>query len=905
MGRENDKEGKSSILLILVIIIASGSALKYHNDTETFFSLILVILILAAVFFSRYSQKQEKKTEKSVGADPPPMKELPDGELSKEKLKQNSRCNELIAQLSEANTEAKNYEKPGEFIELSVVDCWNEKYSSLKGCSNENEIKRFRKAVNYQRARFEAELFEQNCLFLQEKLSAHNDKVANQKVAEAYALIGDVEGRKLDNQQMTCIVKEAHNHLVIAGAGTGKTTTVVGKIKYLLKSEKFKPEDILVLSFTNASAGEMRERIAKETGCSSIFASTFHKLGLSIIAKADGVMPKITRIKLRDFIKDRLSEFMKDPAYLHRLGTYLLYNKVPYKSEFDFGNKEEYEEYLQFNPPMTFLGERVKSYGEMDIANYLFQNAICYEYEAVYKIDTRTEDFTQYHPDFYLPDYDVYIEYFGINKNGEVPSWFIGKDGKSAAETYRESMEWKFKLHKENDTKMVAMYSYEKMDGSLLGLLEKRLKELGVSMNPKSPDELWRNIAGNGNSPLEGLIELFETVINLLKSNAYSIEYFKTLAAARSQTEFIALVEPLFEAYDAELKKSGEIDFNDMINLAAEYIRVGKVKNPFSYVIVDEYQDISKARYNLLAELRKSKDFDLFCVGDDWQSIYRFAGSDINYILNFEKYWGKTTVSKIETTYRFTKSLIEISGSFITQNPAQIKKQIHGHSDDARFSMGEISGYTDNVAVVFMAAKIEELPKDATVFFIGRYSFDVKLLSESGLFVCQYNNETGFIDVKYNPRSDLKMCFMTAHKSKGLQADYVFIINNKNTRMGFPSRIQNDPILELLLENREEYPFAEERRLYYVALTRARVKVFVLVRKDHESIFAKELHARYENELRREQFECPLCGGRLSRKTGPYGDFFGCENYRITGCTYKRKIPKQIPKEEIRGTSDN
>ncbi len=809
--------------------------------------------------------------------------------INEKENERNNCCNGLISQLSLANSEANSFLNPNEFVELSLADSWNAKYERLKTSVSETEIKRFKKTENFQKLKTEAEIFQQNCNSLQKKLAAHNDAVAKQKTAEAYALIGDVEGRQLDMQQMTCIVKEAHNHLIIAGAGTGKTTTVVGKIKYLLKSGKYKPEDILVLSFTNASASEMSERIAKETGC-NIFASTFHKLGLSVIAKADGVKPRISQINLRDFIKGKLSVLMKDPAYLRRLGAYLLYNKIPYKSEFDFKNKKEYDEYLQLNPPMTFLGERVKSYGEMDIANYLYQNGIKYEYEVAYKFDTCTEEYAQYHPDFYLPDYDVYIEYFGINKSGEVPNWFSGKNGKTATETYRESMDWKFKLHKDNDTKMVAMYSYEKMDGTLLSSLEKQLKEFGVSMVPKSPEELWKSIADNGDSPLDGLIELFETVINLLKSNAYSIEYFKTLATTHSQTEFIILIEPLFEAYDTELKKNGEIDFNDMINLATQYIRAGKVKNPFSYVIVDEYQDISKARFNLLAELRKSKDYDLFCVGDDWQSIYRFAGSDINYILNFEKYWGKTTISKIETTYRFTRSLIEISGSFITQNPAQIKKQIRGKSTDMRFSMGEISGYTDKIAVEFMSAKIDDLPKNATVFFIGRYSFDVRLLSDSGLFTCQYNNVTGFIDVKCKSRNDLKMCFMTAHKSKGLQADYVFIINNKDSRMGFPSKMQDDPILNLLLENNEVFPFAEERRLYYVALTRAKIKAYMLVQKDHEGVFAKELHKRYENELKREQFECPICGGKLLRKSGPYGDFFGCENYRTTGCGYKRKI---------------
>jgi DNA helicase-4 len=209
-----------------------------------------------------------------------------------------------------------------------------------------------------------------------------------------------------------------------------------------------------------------------------------------------------------------------------------------------------------------------------------------------------------------------------------------------------------------------------------------------------------------------------------------------------------------------------------------------------------------------------------------------------------------------------------------------------------RFSLGKISAYNEKYAVEFMAAKVEDLPKGATVYFIGRYSFDVDMLKDSGLFDCRYNNVSGLVDVKYKKRPDLKMVFLTAHKSKGLQADYVFILNNKSSRMGFPSKIQDDPILYLLLDNSESYPYAEERRLYYVALTRAKIKAYFLTVKDKESVFAKELEYRYAYQLKREQFECPVCGGQLLRKTGPYGDFYGCENYKKTGCRYTRKIQK-------------
>lgn len=333
-----------------------------------------------------------------------------------------------------------------------------------------------------------------------------------------------------------------------------------------------------------------------------------------------------------------------------------------------------------------------------------------------------------------------------------------------------------------------------------------------------------------------------------------------------------------------------EIDFNDMINMATKYVEQGKYVSPYKYVIVDEYQDISKARYSLLCRMRESNDYDLFCVGDDWQSIYRFAGSDIGYILNFEQYWGSTEISKIETTYRFTQKLIEISGNFIMQNPVQIKKSIKGKNDTVGFALGEISGYTDKFSIEFMTKKLEDLPRGSSVFFIGRYSFDAKLLSDSGLFECQYNNVSGFVEVKYRKRIDLKMSFITAHKSKGLQADYIFIINNKKSRMGFPSKIQDAAILNLLLDNCDQYPYAEERRLFYVALTRAKKKAFLVTVKNQESEFAMELKERYGEELKREQWECPLCGGKLLKKSGPYGEFYGCSNYRSLGCKYKRNI---------------
>ncbi len=729
---------------------------------------------------------------------------------------------------------------------------------------------------------------------LDARMVSHNDIVAETLVENARELIGDVEGRTLDDQQMKCIVKPMQNHLVIAGAGTGKTTTIVGKIKYLLKSGAYSPSDILVLSFTNASASEMKERINKETG-ENIEASTFHKLGMNIINSVNGIMPKITSIQLSKFTKDQLAENMKNSKYLMLLCKYFLSNYKFDSSEFDFQTRAEYEEYLRTNPPVTLKGDKVKSYGEMDIANFLYQNGIAYEYEKEYETDTRTEDRAQYYPDFYLTDYGYYIEYFGINKKGEVPAYFSARDGRTPSEEYREGMEWKRKLHKEHGTVMIECYSYERSDGELFSNLEKKLKAAGVEFKAVSSDEMWSKVSeSNSKNVLTGISELIATIISLMKSNECTIDQLRSMGLKNSKmirnTALIDLIEPIYNAYMAALEKNGEIDFNDMINMAMHMVRDGKYVNPYKYVIVDEYQDISRSRYSLLKALRDSSPYSLFCVGDDWQSIYRFTGSDMDYILNFSKYWGTSEYSKIETTYRFTDSLIDISGQFVMQNPAQIKKAIKGIPSEYGFALGECRGVTDQLAILNMIHTVRNLPQNSTVFFIGRYTFDSKLLSDCGELDCKYDVATQIANVVLPERRDLKMQFLTAHKSKGLQADYVFIINNKDKGMGFPSKIKDDPLVDSLLEGKESYPYAEERRLFYVALTRAKIKAFMVVVTGNESVFSLEMGKRYGDQLRGGLMTCPECGGILEKRNGPYGEFYGCSNYRTKGCTYKLKI---------------
>ena len=323
------------------------------------------------------------------------------------------------------------------------------------------------------------------------------------------------------------------------------------------------------------------------------------------------------------------------------------------------------------------------------------------------------------------------------------------------------------------------------------------------------------------------------------------------IASKFSSEEYRKLFLTLFEQYQnelSELLEKHQTTFSGLIKLAIRYLRSGQIKTPFRYIIVDEYQDLSALRQEFLHLLIESSQANLFAVGDDWQAIYGFSGSRVDFTLNFRQFWGDFSLHRISKTYRFGPTLARLSSSFIMQDHAQIQKQIQSQKEDSLEPVVEISGDSERLDMEVLTHYFESLPKNNSILLLGRFQIDRLRL----LHCTQFKLTSDSIEFKMRP--DLKIRFLTVHQSKGLEADYVIILNNRDAKLGFPAHVKDPPLKtelvriagELKLDRISEN---EERRLFYVALTRAKQQVILLTVDGKESSFIKELRRKFRQDF--------------------------------------------------------
>lgn len=732
--------------------------------------------------------------------------------------------------------------------------------------------------VNYLNADAEkaAATIESALIHSEAQRDTYNKQYTARQLEKYKTYFDHVESKPLSKPQRLACVQHDDSNLVLAGAGTGKTSTMVGKAGYLIESGEAQPDEILMLAFGSKAAKEMEERVEERLGLRSLKIKTFHSLGLEIIGIAEGKKPSLSdlaedEIKLGTYVVQTINELQQDRLYRSMFIDYFLYRLLPIKSRFDFKSQQEYVAYCKRYELRTLNGERVKSYEELAIANFLFQMGVQYKYEAPYKVDTANTQSRQYQPDFYLVDYDIYLEHFALDKSGMPPSFMDQRE-------YLEGVKWKRELHQQHETRLLETYSHEQRDGVLLKYLEEKLKSAGVIFNPVPDDKLLDKI-----NSIPEANDFIRLLVDLLKAfKLAGLKLAELIERAKNHIEqarisiMIKLFQPLYERYQAYLEASRTIDFEDMINRSIEYVRNGTFQSPYRFVLVDEFQDISRPRADLISGLLGQRpDSSLFCVGDDWQAIYRFTGSDVSYTKNFAEHFGATAVNTLDTTYRFNDKIGNVASRFVQTNPAQIKKTIHSLRKVQQAAITLIPSNNDSDGLKTALTRIAtQAELGATVLLLARFNF--KLPDNLNQLKKDF--------------SSLRLLSMSVHTSKGKEADYVIVLGMDKGKFGFPSDKTTPPLLEMLLPPEENFDYAEERRLFYVALTRARHHVYLFSDPQNSSKFIRELRT-YGHEIEQprsnridvpdwaDDIPCSSCkSGYLTVRNWQYDPCFSCSN---------------------------
>lgn len=746
-----------------------------------------------------------------------------------------------------------------------------------------------------------------------------NERYINQELKDNSDLFDDVDGKSLDSQQREAIVVDEDAVKVIAGAGSGKTFTIQGKVKYLTEKRDVDPSEILAISFSNASVDDLKERIAEP-----IDIKTFHKVGKDILTQYNQYSRPDTSALKRIIKRYLTKKALKNEDISKKLIEFFSFyiNVPPSDDDIKYeGDLLDWQEGVDFSTLKrrfknkqreTLNNEIVRSYEELYIANFLFIYGIKYTYEKIYSYPNKnferefnkfkeflfsfneeipdelknditkdllnlTDIFEEYEikdylPDFYLDDYNIYIEHFGLNRNCE--NHLIG--GKSSEE-YVKEMEWKRKVHKKYGTTLIETFSYYQSENRLLTRLAEKLQAQGVEFNEIDYREVYRILLENKTiKEWEDFIVLLKTFIELFKGNNYDETKFKEFydyggglkdSFSKDRTiAFLKIVEEIYNDYEAYLLKIKKIDFNDMINKASDCIVKNGLDLPYKYIIVDEYQDTSFTRYNLLRNICDSIGAKIMVVGDDWQSIYSFSGCDVNIFTKFDNFFDVCETRYIEKTYRNSQQLIDASSNFVMKNPDQTRKELKS-SKSLKYPIKLVNFDNDFDEILKFELIIKNIINQSTfknkkILILGRNNKDIFNLLKNFNVENEYGKRkfeilgdedklrrNKFVKIVYRESPDVNIEYRTVHQSKGLECDNVILINLKNWKAGFPNKMVDDPVLNFVKRNGDSFSYAEERRLFYVALTRTKNNVYLLAPYFKSSVFVQELKTDANVEL--------------------------------------------------------
>lgn len=719
-----------------------------------------------------------------------------------------------------------------------------------------------------------------------------NEQIMAAELSSRRPFFDAIEKSPLTDEQARAVICFDNRVQVLAAAGSGKTSVMVARAAYAVSRRLVSPERILLLAFNRAAAAELQERVAArfaEAGIDSsgIRASTFHSFGLDVIGRATGEKPRLASwldqgrdvdmvLRIVDDLRESSGSFRRNWD-LYRL----LFANSPV--DLEESNPDAYDKLSRRAGCKTFSGTVVKSHGERLIADFLYLNGVQFEYEKSYIYPTADAQHSQYRPDFYYPSIDVWHEHWALDRSGRAPKEFVG---------YSESMVWKRGVHAEHKTKLVESNWADVVFGNGLARLEAELTDLGLTFD-WNPD---RQIKDQWLQPMkhEDLARLVRAFMAHVKSNSWTrsnlesrlASELKHLDGFRSHL-FLDLYWQIHEEWQKQLAENHSVDFEDMLVQAADHLKFGRAESSYELILVDEFQDASQARARLVQGLVRGPGRYLLAVGDDWQSINRFAGADISIMTRFEEWFGHGPQLALTSTFRCAQTICDVARTFVSRNPSQFTKPMRSASDDLAGFVTVVQSDDDADALASYLNELSSAINDGSILPGSSGTVSVDVLG-------RYRFQRSIIPSNAPP--SLIVTFRTIHGSKGLEADYVVIPGVTTGMYGLPSSIADDPVLDIAMPIPESFPHAEERRLLYVALTRARRGVVIIAPINRMSPFAVELlgdpRVTIINEENSPVEVCAECGeGTMVLKSGPYGHFLACSAF--PKCLNRRSLARK------------
>lgn len=673
--------------------------------------------------------------------------------------------------------------------------------------------------------------------------------------AELFGEIGPAD-LTLTAEQQRAVVRNGVYNQVIAAAGTGKTLTLTARVAYLIEAQDIDPHRVLVVTYTNKATEEMQERLANQFGITDVEVRTINSFAYKLLQNAaDGTIDVVDDNDKINLIDQEIRAARNDQSeFLDHYYEFLVHYNDVYFEDADFETKQEYVETRKNTTYVTLKGTEVKSRAEKLIADFLFKNSITYQYEDQATWAETDSDKSGYAPDFHLPTYDVYIEHWGVDESGSVAPWFSW-----STQQYHEKIQWARQQFGDSEYTLINTYEFEHEAGRLKDVLRHRLRHHGVVLDRMEFEDFVEE-AFDYEHRERWIKQQFKSFIENAKLFGLSPDEIGKNLSPRNprQYHFGQCGIHLLKQYSSYLTRHDLIDFTDQIRNAINLIQNNPhtYKTQYDHVLVDEFQDIGAEKVELVQELTGPEAARLFAVGDDWQSIYSFQGANIQYLTEFDEYFDTAVRTDLTANFRSPPSVIDAGNALINRNSEQLSKTVRATTDfDTTPRVHPLRGYRETFYDYVRCVR------NYTTSLVRRY-LDAGADPSEIMILCRYDDARPFLDkikaglqtqeVPYVGKDRAKqyrgpdgeaedgVSVYAVHQAKGREANYVIVVDLVEGSYGFPPDDRENELLTPV-QPLGVGGIEEERRLFYVAITRAKRRVDLLTRANQESRFLDEI----------------------------------------------------------------